>query len=245
MRRGLSSPRRRLPRAARRKRCRPRKRAGAFVTASCADRRKPPLGRYKEAAASFLQAAGASELEAAALENSAVCALLAGIPEAENEAMRRLIKRSDFAPTVERIRFFEAMRQAAKRSPQRSGSSSQDSRQRVRIRATREAGSCRMGLFGVLRARTQMPNCAAFPQTIPPRRKEPITLRFSRRHGRPRIRGPGRQTCRSLSSAISGLAVRSAGANEIGGDVLPAGRLSRCQGPVRHRRREILGLAAG
>ena len=74
-------------------------------------------GRYKEAAASFLQASGAPELEAAALENSAICALLAGIPEAENEAMRRLIKRSSFASTVERIRFFEAMRQAAKRSP--------------------------------------------------------------------------------------------------------------------------------
>lgn len=74
-------------------------------------------GRYKEAAASFLQASGAPELEAAALENSAICALLAGIPEAENEAMRRLIKRSGFASTVERIRFFEAMRQAAKRSP--------------------------------------------------------------------------------------------------------------------------------
>ncbi|HET9524335.1 MAG TPA: tetratricopeptide repeat protein, partial [Terrimicrobiaceae bacterium] len=74
-------------------------------------------GRYKEAAASFLQGSGAPELEAAALENSAICALLAGIPEAENEAMRRLIKRSSFASTVERIRFFEAMRQAAKRSP--------------------------------------------------------------------------------------------------------------------------------
>ena len=70
------------------------------------------LGEYKEAVAAFLQASGASELEIAALENSAVCALLAGIPEAENEAMRRLVKRSDFAPIVERIRFFEAMRRA-------------------------------------------------------------------------------------------------------------------------------------
>ena len=42
MRRALSFPRHRLPRAVRRRRCRPRKRAGAFVTASCADRRKPP-----------------------------------------------------------------------------------------------------------------------------------------------------------------------------------------------------------
>jgi tetratricopeptide (TPR) repeat protein len=75
------------------------------------------LGEYKEAVAAFLQASGASELEIAALENSAVCALLAGIPEAENEAMRRLAKRSDFAPIVERIRFFEAMRRSAKRSP--------------------------------------------------------------------------------------------------------------------------------
>ncbi|MGB7794572.1 MAG: tetratricopeptide repeat protein [Terrimicrobiaceae bacterium] len=70
------------------------------------------LGRYEDAAASFLQAAGASELEAAALENSAVCSLLAGLPAAENEALRRLGKRSDFAPTLERVRFFEAMRQA-------------------------------------------------------------------------------------------------------------------------------------
>ena len=74
------------------------------------------LGQYKEAAASFLQASGASELEIAALENSAVCALLAGIPEAENDAIRRLATRSDFAPTVERIRFLAAMRQAAKRA---------------------------------------------------------------------------------------------------------------------------------
>ena len=70
------------------------------------------LGRYEEAAASFLQAAGSSELEAAALENSALCSLLAGLPAAENEALRRLGKRSDFAPTLERVRFFEAMRQA-------------------------------------------------------------------------------------------------------------------------------------
>jgi TolA-binding protein len=70
------------------------------------------LGRYEDAAASFLQAAGASELEAAALENSAVCSLLAGLPAADNEALRRLGKRSDFAPTLERVRFFEAMRQA-------------------------------------------------------------------------------------------------------------------------------------
>ena len=72
--------------------------------------------QYKEAAASFLHASGASELEIPALENSAVCALLSGIPEAEIEAMRRLVRRSDFAPTVEKIRFFEAMRRAAKRS---------------------------------------------------------------------------------------------------------------------------------
>ena len=74
-------------------------------------------GRYKEAAASFLQASGATELEVTALENSAICALLAGIPEADNEAMRRIVKRPSFAPTVERIRFFEAMRQAATRLP--------------------------------------------------------------------------------------------------------------------------------
>jgi tetratricopeptide (TPR) repeat protein len=70
------------------------------------------LGQYEEAAASFLQAAGSSELEGAALENSAVCALLAGLPASENEALRQLAKRSDFAPILERVRFFEAMRQA-------------------------------------------------------------------------------------------------------------------------------------
>jgi tetratricopeptide (TPR) repeat protein len=70
------------------------------------------LGRYEDAAASFLQAAGASELEASALENSALCSLLAGLPASENEALRRLGKRSEFAPIVERVRFFEAMRQA-------------------------------------------------------------------------------------------------------------------------------------
>ncbi|HEY5704502.1 MAG TPA: tetratricopeptide repeat protein [Terrimicrobiaceae bacterium] len=75
------------------------------------------LGAYKEAAGAFLQACGAPELEIAALENSAVCALLAGIPQAGNEAMRRLAARSDLAAIVERVRFFEAMRQAAERSP--------------------------------------------------------------------------------------------------------------------------------
>jgi tetratricopeptide (TPR) repeat protein len=75
------------------------------------------LGRYQEAAASFLQAAGAPELEAAALENSALCALLADVPESKNEAISRLAKRSEFAPIGDRIRFFEAMREAAKRPP--------------------------------------------------------------------------------------------------------------------------------
>jgi tetratricopeptide (TPR) repeat protein len=70
------------------------------------------LGQYEDAAASFLQAAGASELEAAALENSAVCSLLAGLPVSESQALRRLAKRSDFAQTLEKVRFFEAMRQA-------------------------------------------------------------------------------------------------------------------------------------
>jgi len=74
------------------------------------------LGQFKQAADSFLQASGASELEMVALENSAVCALLAGVPEAESEAMRRLTARPDFAQTVGRIRFLEAMRQASKRS---------------------------------------------------------------------------------------------------------------------------------
>jgi tetratricopeptide (TPR) repeat protein len=60
-------------------------------------------------------------LETAALENSAICALLGGVPEGENEALRRLAKRPDLAASVGRIRFLEAMRQAAKRSPTAPG----------------------------------------------------------------------------------------------------------------------------
>jgi TolA-binding protein len=74
------------------------------------------LGEFKQAANSFLQAAGASELERAALENAAVCTLLSGASESENPAMRRLMARPDFQPIVDRIRFLEAMRQAASRS---------------------------------------------------------------------------------------------------------------------------------
>ncbi|HEY5814527.1 MAG TPA: tetratricopeptide repeat protein, partial [Terrimicrobiaceae bacterium] len=48
---------------------------------------------------------------------SAICALLADAPEAENEALHRLSEDSKSAGTVERIRFIEAMRQAANRSP--------------------------------------------------------------------------------------------------------------------------------
>jgi TolA-binding protein len=76
------------------------------------------LGQYKEAAATFLQASGAAELERAALENSAICALLAGVAESENDAILRLAKSPAFAPTVERVRFFEAMLQAAMRAPE-------------------------------------------------------------------------------------------------------------------------------
>ncbi len=79
------------------------------------------LGQYKEAASAFLQSSGGAELETAALENSAICALLGGVPEAENEALRRLAKRPDLAASVGRIRFLEAMRQAAKRSPTAPG----------------------------------------------------------------------------------------------------------------------------
>jgi tetratricopeptide (TPR) repeat protein len=74
------------------------------------------LGEFKQAANSFLQAAGAPELEMAALENAAVCALLSGASESENPAMRRLIARPDFQPVVDRLRFLEAMRQASSRS---------------------------------------------------------------------------------------------------------------------------------
>ena len=73
------------------------------------------LGEFKQAADSFLRAAGAPELEMTALENAAVCALLAGASESENPAMRRLVARPDFQPVVDRIRFLEAMRQASSR----------------------------------------------------------------------------------------------------------------------------------
>ncbi len=75
------------------------------------------LGQFKQAANSFLQAAGAPELEMAALENAAVCALLSGTSESANPAMRRLLTRPDFHSVVERIRFLEAMREASDRSP--------------------------------------------------------------------------------------------------------------------------------
>ena len=74
------------------------------------------LGQFKQAADSFLRAAGAPDLEMAALENAAVCALLGASPEAENEAMRRLTARPELAHIVERIRFLEAMREASIRS---------------------------------------------------------------------------------------------------------------------------------
>lgn len=75
------------------------------------------LGQFKQAADSFLEAAGARDLEMAALENAAVCALLGASPKAENEALRRLTARPEFAHVVERIRFLEAMREASQRSP--------------------------------------------------------------------------------------------------------------------------------
>jgi TolA-binding protein len=56
-----------------------------------------------------------------ALENAAVCALLGTAPEAENEALRRLTARPDFAHIVERIRFLEAMREASQRSSLAAG----------------------------------------------------------------------------------------------------------------------------
>jgi TolA-binding protein len=74
------------------------------------------LGEFKQAADSFLQAAGAPDLELAALENAAVCALLSSASESENAAMQRLIARPDYQPVVDRIRFLEAMRQASSRS---------------------------------------------------------------------------------------------------------------------------------
>ena len=55
------------------------------------------LGEFKQAADSFLQAAGAPELEMAALENAAVCALLSGASESEKPAMRRLTRASGFS----------------------------------------------------------------------------------------------------------------------------------------------------
>ena len=128
------------------------------------------LGEYKQAAASFLQAAGASELEMAALENSAVCALLAGVPEAENRSHAAIGRqRPDFAPTVDRIRFFEAMRQA---SNGRSATSADLLRKIAEsdsvIRATRKAGACGMGRYlQLLRAGRPGRHCVASPADDP------------------------------------------------------------------------------
>jgi TolA-binding protein len=74
------------------------------------------LGQFKQAAEAFLQAAEAPDLEMAALENAAVCALLGASPEAEAEATRHLSARPEFSHVVERIRFLEAMREASARS---------------------------------------------------------------------------------------------------------------------------------
>ncbi len=105
------------------------------------------LGEFKQAADSFLQAAGAPELEMTALENAAVCALLSGASESENPAMRRLVTRPDFQPVVDRIRFLEAMRQASSRSGDLGRSSREDRGEQFVIRATRKAGACRISRY--------------------------------------------------------------------------------------------------
>ena len=105
------------------------------------------LGEFKQAADSFLQAAGAPELEMAALENAAVCALLSGASESENPAMRRLVARPDFQPVVDRIRFLEAMRQASSSLVDFGRSSPKDRGEQFVICATRQAGACRISRY--------------------------------------------------------------------------------------------------
>jgi len=71
-------------------------------------------GNDKEAAAAFWQAASLPEIEKSALFNSALCALLADIPPAQNQALQRLTQKDD-KDALEKIAFYAALHAAMKR----------------------------------------------------------------------------------------------------------------------------------
>jgi TolA-binding protein len=75
------------------------------------------LGDDKEAGASFLDAADVPSLEREALFNSALCFMLAGATEDQNEGAARLAALPGGAPLSARFEFFSAMHAAARRDP--------------------------------------------------------------------------------------------------------------------------------
>ena len=72
------------------------------------------LSQYKEAASAFLQAVAVPDYETASLTNSAICAMLAGIPDAQNQAMEKLQNAGE-EEILEKILFYEALHQASQR----------------------------------------------------------------------------------------------------------------------------------
>lgn len=76
------------------------------------------LGKHQQAADSFLKAAGAMEDRQAALTNSAICAMLAGVPEEKNEGLRQLVLEKGGRDIAEKISYFEALNAAANRKPE-------------------------------------------------------------------------------------------------------------------------------
>jgi len=79
------------------------------------------LGKYKEAAGKFFQAASEPAIETEALTNSAICGLLADIPDAKNPAIQKLRSRQEAKGILERIFFLEALHQASQRKPGAAG----------------------------------------------------------------------------------------------------------------------------
>ena len=79
------------------------------------------LGLYPAASGSFLEAAADSGLEVAALTNSALCAMLAGVPDEKNAALQKLSVTPDGATVRQKVLFYEALHQAAQRKPGAAG----------------------------------------------------------------------------------------------------------------------------
>lgn len=73
------------------------------------------LGDYPGAAESFLQAASEPRWEVAALTNSALCAMLAGIPDEKNPALQKLAVTADGEAVRQKVLFYEALHQASQR----------------------------------------------------------------------------------------------------------------------------------